>query len=370
MNNATTTKKILFDTFELVHGYGKSLGVYRHAVNLFRGMVESIPEGYELILVCNSLNKHDFIVPSPVKNCQVRCIKIDKMSSIKKLFWEWFGVPNLAKNLNADIYYSPKGFAPGFLTKPSFMKIVLTVHDMIPLWYAKRGIKGGIVERYVVWALQRSAKWADAIMADSNTTRLEIEKYCGSRKNVHVVYCGMKEKADISKERPLESEYLFAIGSSHPHKNIDTLLKAYSLYKEKTLEPLSLVICTRTPVPEGVIAVSDLTDDELQLWYEHAKCFIFPSLIEGFGFPPLEAMQNGAPVIAADTPIQREILGNACLYFDPLSAVSLKDQIGLLLGDNTLRKKLLQMGEEQWQRYTWRECRDRAWAVFKNCNWI
>lgn len=365
----TGKKVVLFDAYELVYGYGKSLGIYKYAVKIFRELINLVPDEFEIVLVCNSKNKSDFCTDVNISNIKykVKCYKIRKMSSMRKIVWQWYGAPKIITKLMASVYFNPKGFIPGMLNNRINTKYITTIHDLIPHWYVKNNLtlNSGISGKYVVWAMQNAVKRADGIITVSDTTKKYIKEYFKRDEAINTVYCGLDPIGEVSEVKPHEKDYFFAIGSPLVHKNVDLLLKAYEVYKKKEKKPITLVICSKEKDSNGILYVSNLTDKDLAQWYKHAKCFIFPSLIEGFGFPPLEAMQYGVPVIASDTLIQREILGDACMYFDPMSEDSLADALLTLLQNEGEQKKYKLAGIEQCKKYTWNECGRKVMDILK-----
>jgi glycosyltransferase involved in cell wall biosynthesis len=102
-----------------------------------------------------------------------------------------------------------------------------------------------------------------------------------------------------------------------------------------------------------VHVVGAVSDADLENWYAHASVFVFPSLTEGFGYPPLEAMARGVPVVAARAGSLPEVLGDAALFHEPGNAEELSLQVRLALGDEALRRELVRKGRDRAGRYTW-----------------
>jgi glycosyltransferase involved in cell wall biosynthesis len=119
-------------------------------------------------------------------------------------------------------------------------------------------------------------------------------------------------------ERQYSFPYIFAMASQLPHKNAAGILAAYQAYRNLVSDPLPLVFCgvSETSQP-GVIALKGINDNDLHACYAYADLFVFLSLIEGFGFPPLEALAHGTPVLCSDIPSLREIGKNFANYVDP-----------------------------------------------------
>lgn len=164
----------------------------------------------------------------------------------------------------------------------------------------------------------------------------------------------------------MKSPYVVYTGNLYPHKNIPLLIRAVELAKID-LE----VVCTRSvfekrlPVSARVQYLGRLTDEQLVNLYRGAVAFVFPSLIEGFGLPGLEAMAAGLPVIAARASCLPEIYGDAALFFDPHDPVDLADKIRALLIDKKLRQSLIAKGQQQVKKYSWAKMAKETWQIYQ-----
>lgn len=135
--------------------------------------------------------------------------------------------------------------------------------------------------------------------------------------------------------------YILYVGNDYPHKNLERLKLACEKIREDGLE-YSLILIT------GFVGEKELDD-----LYKNASLFVFPSLYEGFGLPPLEAMKRGIPVVASNTTCVPEILGDAALYFNPLNINDMSEKIKKALVDRELRERLIKEGYEQIKKYDW-----------------
>jgi len=165
----------------------------------------------------------------------------------------------------------------------------------------------------------------------------------------------------IKRTNLTKKPFLLAVGSSSPHKNIPMLEAAIAAMPEDSID---LVIAggVFSKVFNSVQAVESknikhigyVTDGELRSLYAHATGFIFPSLYEGFGLPPLEAMSCGCPVISSNRSSMPEICGDAVLYFDPNNISEISQAVAQLTKDESLRRSLIQKGYERTRKYTWK----------------
>jgi glycosyltransferase involved in cell wall biosynthesis len=111
--------------------------------------------------------------------------------------------------------------------------------------------------------------------------------------------------------------------------------------------------------------VGYVSDAELKALYQHAACFVFPSLYEGFGIPPLEAMACGCPVIASAVPAVREVCADAAAYFDPTRGDELAERLRMLLADEAQRQRLREAGRRRLARYSWQAAAERNLAAIR-----
>jgi glycosyltransferase involved in cell wall biosynthesis len=160
----------------------------------------------------------------------------------------------------------------------------------------------------------------------------------------------------------LPERYLLAVGSLNPTKNFTLLLKAYLSSKFSEQFPLVIVGAINKdvfrsvgdiPHCNNVLWLGPVPDAQLRALYEHAAVFVFPSLYEGFGIPPLEAMICGCPVVASNSSSIPEVCGDAALYFDPCDQWALKSAIQSLLTNNLSRSNLIENGRRRARYYSW-----------------
>ena len=167
--------------------------------------------------------------------------------------------------------------------------------------------------------------------------------------------------------------FLLAVGSSSLHKNVNSVVKAMNLPHEKLP---NLVIAggnfskvfskMDSSQDEGIIRLGYVTDGQLRALYENAVAFIFPSLYEGFGLPPLEAMSCGCPVICSNRASIPEICGDAVLYFDPTNITDIKTQIQRLVDDLPTQALLKQKGILRVQYFTWERAAQSLLPIIEN----
>lgn len=152
--------------------------------------------------------------------------------------------------------------------------------------------------------------------------------------------------------KELHKPYILYVGNDYYHKNLARLKLAFKKIIEGGLDY------------ELVLITEFVSDEELDSLYKNACLFVFPSLSEGFGLPPLEAMARGLPVTSSYSTCLPEILGDAAIYFNPLDINDIANQIKKALLDKDLRKKLIQKGFEQIKKYSWEKMAKETLKIY------
>lgn len=265
--------------------------------------------------------------------------------------------------------------SPSFVSSPLIkLKTAMTIHDLnhlrFPQFYSK------FHKYYYEFIVKPSANKAEIIFTDSEFSKKEILEWlqCDERKVV-VTYCGVDSgfSDEIGEEQlhfvrskyNLPEDYILYVGNLKPHKNVSNLLKAMSVVKSKTTllingkpnEELGNII-EKCNLNDRVKFIGYIDDADLAPLYKMAKIFIFPSLYEGFGLPPLEAMASGCAVITSNKSSLPEVVGDAAITVDPNDYNEIGKAIDLLLGDENLRNELISKGYERSKIFTWEKTND------------
>jgi glycosyltransferase involved in cell wall biosynthesis len=245
---------------------------------------------------------------------------------------------------------------------------LITIHDA-----GVRAVASSYGWKFRAWygallpALVRRSK---VVMTVSNFSREQIVRFFGARSEQIRVTCEgwehiVRVRADeriLAKHGLLRGGYVLSVGSAAPHKNVEVLARAM-----RRLKPDEAQVVVVGAVNERVFADSGsrlggavrhlgyVTDRELRALYAHAGAFVFPSLYEGFGLPPLEAMALDCPVICSNAASLPEVCGDAALYFDPHDDAALADGIRRLLSDEEERRLRIRLGRQRLERYGWRK---------------
>ena len=230
---------------------------------------------------------------------------------------------------------------------------------------------------------------AQAILCYSDNSRTEIEDEFGiPREDIFGVLLGVDveefaspaiEAERIRERFQLPDRYFFGLASDYPHKNLSGLVDAYSRFREARPddEPPALVLAGAAPKaeadlkehpeggPPGVIFLGGVSNDELKFLYQGAEAFVFSSLYEGFGLPPLEAMASATPVVAMPFSSVPEVCGDSVLYADGLSPDDLARALERITDDEALRRELRERGLKRIEDLQWRETARNTFEVYR-----
>lgn len=269
-----------------------------------------------------------------------------------------------------DVYYSPAFNPPLWSTAP----LVFTIHDLIHLRYPEDyGWKQRVYyERVVRPAVQRAA----TVLTVSEFSKGEILDWTGAPESkVVVTGAGVGEEFNPWVEPlPLPYEYLLYVGNRKTHKNVPRLLRAFaraSLPQQTRLlltggEDRETSLLVRSLGLEGRVMFLEGVDAEtLPRLYRGAIALVFPSLMEGFGLPPLEAMACGTPVIASDAASIPEVVGEAGVMVDPYGVDALSEVMRRVVYDEKLRSGLSKRGLERAALFSWDTVADRILLTLK-----
>jgi glycosyltransferase involved in cell wall biosynthesis len=177
----------------------------------------------------------------------------------------------------------------------------------------------------------------------------------------------------------IPSDFILYIGRFQMRKNLERLLEAYSLLRNRFGPELKLVLAGKDMwhqqrivekiqtlgIEKDVICPGYVSDRILETLYRKARVFAFPSIHEGFGIPPLEAMARGVPVMACDRSAMPEILGDAAVYADPYDVGEMTRALEQLLSDEELRQRMIQRGKERVKRYSWQTAAHETLDVYR-----
>jgi glycosyltransferase involved in cell wall biosynthesis len=246
-------------------------------------------------------------------------------------------------------------------------RAVVTVHDLGFKYFPEAH---PLPQRlYLDWTTRYSAHRASVILADSQATSHDLTKFYGTAdKKIQVIYPGVENPVignleTVRQKYHLPQCYFLFIGTLQPRKNIARIVQAYRQWKAAhPHDPAELVLAggkgwlfdpTWVEGVQGVHLTGYVDNADKGALYAGALALLFPSLYEGFGFPVIEAMHCGTPVIASNTSSLPELVGDAGLLVDPLSVEDIAAAMGKLSGDETLGQMLRERGFAQATSFTW-----------------
>jgi len=277
---------------------------------------------------------------------------------------------------------------PNFLLIPGVSgKQVITIYDLTFLlfpdyqpWLRMMGLAKGIAQ---------SADRADMIIAISNHTKRDLVTHLGvSEKKIRVIHCAVSKAfrpIESSAMRPVlakyglpQDGYVLYVGNIEPRKNLVRLLQAYSLMKGRGNFCHPLILCggrgwmnkevydcvQRLSLEKEVKFIGYVPDEDLSFLMSGATLFVYPSLYEGFGLPPLEAMACGTPVVTSNSSSIPEVVGDAALMVDPHDVDGLSVAMERVLADKDLRADLRRKGLERAKLFSWEEVASQTLQVY------
>lgn len=326
-----------------------SSGIGTVIKNILKRMIVLKPE-WNFFILGNllELRKYDFFKQNNVKliSCEAPIYSIkEQIELIKKIPKE------------TDVMWSPHYNIPIFYKG----KLIVTVHDVFHL-AMPQFVKGIHKRLYAKFMFQLIKYKADKIICVSNFTASELKKYLGiDQSSLKVVYNGIdKEWFNVSLEKPVyDKPYLLYVGNVKPHKNLINLVKAFDLIKNKIPHDLIIVgkkegfitsdknifILTKK-ISDRVIFTGYVDDNLLRQYYKQADLLIFPSLYEGFGLPPLEALSVGTNVVASDITVIKEICKKMINYFNPYNINDIS--LTILNNINSKQKNMYDLNKYDW----------------------
>ncbi|MDQ3069278.1 MAG: glycosyltransferase family 4 protein [Acidobacteriota bacterium] len=363
--------RIAIDARKL-HDYG--IGTYVRNVLRYLGRIDRENEYVLLcrpadVAVARTFGENFRAVPESAANYSVR---------------EQFSIPLTLKRAGADVFHAPHYVLPPLLPCPS----IVTIHDCIHLRfpeYLPNRIAHAYARTFMSIAATRSAR----ILTVSEASKRDILHFLHPpASKVEVIYNAIDDRfdrepevADVVRVRQryqLENPFLLYAGNIKPHKNVDRVIDAFARLKKRGFERLKLLIIGdelskypqlrravhRHQLHQHVRFLGFVPDATLAVLYRLADVFVFPSLYEGFGLPPLEAMASGTPVVTSNVSSLPEVVGDAALLVDPRDAEAIADAVQRILTDDGLRRSLVQKGLGRAHEFSWERSVRRIREVY------
>jgi len=329
-----------------------------------------------------------------------------KNNNFKKVLadYRWYGFkeqiffPFKIKKHQIDLMHFPHFNVPIFYFKP----FIITIHDLIlkrfPTHRASTLIPAyywfkNLIYQFVIFSAIKRAK---KIIAVSNYTKNDILKYFQVNLNkIKVIYEGAPEYKGCTRQGTAfdAKQYLLYVGNAYPHKNLERLILAFNkLVEDRSAKGavsasgmglasgkknlyLILVgeidyfykkIQDKFSNSKQIIFTDFVSDKELTSLYKNASLYVFPSLYEGFGLPPLEAMSYGIPVVCSEASCLPEILEDSAVYFNPEDINDMVEKVKYVLDNEQIQKKLIFNGFDQIKKYKWNKMALETLKVYKS----
>lgn len=326
-------------------------------------------------------NKNEYILYSNQEiyfdNATIRII------NKKGLFWHKKVLSDIYKS-GIEIFIAPTSYIIPALHNPEKVKILMTVHDLIAFLYPKNHNKKAVLTEKLT--LARALKKVKKVLSVSENTKKDLIKLFHIKENkIEIIHNAASDSfgiveddlcEEMRKEKGLPKEFIFSVGTLEPRKNYGTLIEAYAKIKAHHQDTKLLIAgkkgwksesifekVEKLGLKNDVIFIGYVTEDELAKLYNLATVFAYPSLYEGFGIPPLEAMKCGCPVVTSNISSLPEVVGDAALLINPNSAEDLANALHKLLSDPSLQEDLKAKGLDQHKKFSWETSARKLLAI-------
>lgn len=320
--------------------------------------------------VLEEAKKHRFLLYTPFyqeesdlpRNFEIKTLRFP-------VFWTQVRLALEMALAKPDVLFIPAHVLPLIHPKNS----VVTIHDLAYEYFPE--MYSPFQRRYLRHTTRSSLSKAKKIIVPSKNTKDDLIKlYSAPEEKIAVIHHGFEPPAALSAEAPLPGKYILCLGRVERKKNIEGLIKAFELAKEKYQIPHKLVLAggpgylfeeirktiESSPFKQEIILTGHLREKEKNIFLKFADLLAFPSFYEGFGFPILEAQAAGVPVIASNVSSIPEIAGNGALFFDPQNHTQLAEAIYQVASKSELKRSLIQRGFENVKRFNWKKCAEET----------
>lgn len=294
-----------------------------------------------------------------------------------RLLWTQFKIPSIYQQFNSHLLFSPVPEMPLF----SQVKSVVMVHDLIPLRFPK---KNSPLTPYFRYYIPQVCQQAKHIICNSQATADDIINFFGINANkitpIHLGYNPNKFKFIDDLSNINKTPYFLYLGRHDPHKNLGRIISAFAKFKYKNnyqlwlagpsdsrYTPLLKQQVKQLNIESQVRFLDYVKSEDLPIILNQAQALVFPTLWEGFGFPVLEAIASGTPVITSNISSLPEVVGEAGLLVNPLEIKEITSAMNLMAEDEKLRLELRQLGLKRAKNFSWEKTARETIAVLDHC---
>mgnify|MGYP000051547401 CR=1 FL=1 len=354
--------KILVDCREIRKN---TTGIARFLLNFFEGL-KSFDVNFEFILLGNQHT--DF------ERKELNGYKKVVIEEKNTFYFDQVVIKNVIKEQKIDLFFSPYYKFPVFTKIP----VITSIFDVMYLVLDE--YKNDIKNIYRKNFIKLTYKKVKKVITSSNYAKNEIVEVLKlPEEKIDVVYLSVDEKFkpqpqqkidEFKRNYGINKNYILYVGNAKPHKNLSCLLSAWQLVNEEIKKEYVLVLAgvgeNFYKEDKEILIIPFISEEELPILYSAATVFVFPSLYEGFGLPPLEAMSCGCPVISSFASSMPEILKDACLYFNPYDVKDITIALIKIIENKQLREELKQKGIQLAKLYTKEEMTKNLIKVLNN----
>jgi glycosyltransferase involved in cell wall biosynthesis len=351
-------------------------GIGRYATELLKEYARR-KDANEYIVLKNPLTRVSFAFDDRFKEVVVEEGRFSLQEQIK--------LPGILDRLHLDVFHALHFCLPVGYRKPSLMSI----HDILPIinpWsFGRSAVRNAISAAYLKGLIRLSIRRASVVIVSSKHTQEDMVKHLGTDpRRMQMVYLGIDHVAkppsaadSVLENLGLRRPFLLTVTNFKPHKNTGALIEAFRKVRPG-LPDLELGIIGDNPrgfaetygskeelTAEGIHVLGYLDDATIAGLMMESIAFVYPSLYEGFGFPVLEAMVAGVPVISSSAASLPELGGDSVVYVDPRSPQEIAAAIQKLCTDPALRRKLSEMGKLQAAHFPWSITADATLGLYQ-----
>jgi glycosyltransferase involved in cell wall biosynthesis len=294
-------------------------------------------------------------------------------------------IPLALKREGVTLFHAPHYVLPPLVRCRS----VVTIHDCIHLMFPQY-LPNRFALAYARTSIALAARRATRVLTVSESSKRDILRFVDTQpEKIDVIYNSFDERFGVEpgeedmvrvRERyQLHDEFVLYAGNVKPHKNLERLIEAFDLVRKQGLDHLKLVLIGddiskytalrravhRHQLHKYVRFLGYMPEETLAVMYRLAGVFVFPSLYEGFGLPPLEAMASGTPVVTSNVSSLPEVAGDAALLVDPYNPQAIADGITRVLSDATLRDELRRKGLARARQFSWEQSVRRVHDIYR-----
>lgn len=350
-------------------------GVARYAQCLIPELVRQAPE-YDFVLIRHRSND----TPLLVEPGRVREVFMER--HIGKLGDFLVGAPALQDAFRRigqpDLYHNLFHISPLFVANAC--KHVVTLHDFIWIDYPKQSqgtwLKALGMYSFGRLSIGQTLRRADRVIAISDATAQGARRWIGEEK-IDIIGHGVEKKYFEGYPQPdwdWSAPYVLAVANDKPYKNLSLVVEAFAKVHAKQPSARLVLVgrcdglkqqIARLGLSKVVVLPGFLSEEALMRVFAHASVFVFPSLVEGFGLPPLEAMAMGVPTIVSDVEPMRSVVGDAAQCVDPSDAQALAAMVIALLQDEQLAARWRALGRERAASWTWQRTAEQTLRVYQ-----